>query len=482
MAVKKTIIKNISSLLGAQIISTLLRTVLLIYIARVLGNEIFGKYSFIISLTAMFLIISDFGIKGLAIRDVSRNTSSVSKYLENIIILKLLFSLISVFIFILVVTLLDMPQDTTRASYIFAGGLFFQSISHAFRWVFHALQTMELEALQRVAERVIILILSVWLLSQGFGLIALSFVFLFTQIGIFCLSAFFVIRKTKIHKVKIDLPFCKYIMKTAVFFALYEVLWMIYFKIDIVMLGKFKGEIEVGWYNAAYIIVNAIAFISMISMQAIFPVLSSFYKNNKNKFKETVERLFRYLLLIVLLIIPIIFVFSDKIINLLYGSGYSQSITALRILIFVLIFLFPVTLFIHTLAASNRHKKLALISFTGVIVNVLLNYIFIPRFSYIGAGIATIITEIVVCLLLYAALSKFVWIRSLNIILRMLPGLAAMALVLYFGLNMPLIPVIIIAILVYSFFSYLTGSIKTEDFLWVSEILKKKSNYNTTAE
>jgi len=64
----------------------------------------------------------------------------------------------------------------------------------------------------------------------------------------------------------------------------------------------------------------------------------------------------------------------------------------------------------------------------------------------------------------------------------MLPGLAAMALVLYFGLNMPLIPVIIIAILVYSFFSYLTGSIKTEDFLWVSEILKKKSNYNTTAE
>ena len=146
------------------------------------------------------------------------------------------------------------------------------------------------------------------------------------------------------------------------------------------------------------------------------------------------------------------------------------------------IFLFPVTLFIHTLAASNRHKKLALISFTGVIVNVLFNYIFIPRFSYIGAGIATIITEIVVCLLLYAALSKFFWIRSLNIILRMLPGLAAMALVLYFGLNMPLIPVIIIAILVYSFFSYLTGSIKTEDFLWVSEILKKKSNYNTTAE
>lgn len=473
MDIKKTIIKNISSLLGAQIITTLLKTILLIYIARTLGNEIFGKYSFIISLTAIFLMISDFGIKGVAIRDVARNTSYVSKYLKNIIILKLLFSLLSIFIFILVVTLLDMPQDTTQASYIFAGGLFFQSMSHAFRWTFHALQTMELEALQRMIEQVLMLILSVWLLWQGFGLIALSLVFLFTQISIFCLSAFFVIRKTKIHKIKLDLPFCKHIIKTAVFFALSEVLWMIYFRIDIIMLGKFKGEIEVGWYNAAYVVVNSIAFISMISMQAIFPVLSSLYKNNKNKLKETVERLFRYLLLLVLLIVPIIFIFSDEIINLIYGSGYSHSITALRILIFVLIFLFPGSLFIHTLASSNRHKKLTLINFTGVIVNILLNFILIPRFSYVGAGIATIITEIALCFLLYAALSKFVKIRGLKIILRILPGLAAMILVLYFAPNIPLIPRIIIALFVYSFFSYLTGSIKTEDFLWVSGILKK---------
>lgn len=476
MGIKKTILKNISALFGAQLITSVLNPLLLILIARKLGDEIFGKYSLLLSLTAIFLIVSDFGIKAVAIRDVARDTSRTDEYLSNIIGLKLFFSSIAILVFIVSVYLLDMPPDTTLASYFFAGGLFFQSMSYAFRWVFHALQVMEKEAVQRVAEKLLLLILSVLVLWSGFGLIALSAAFLVTQLIILLLSLFFASKTIRIAQIRMNLSFCRYLVKTAVFFALIEVLWMIYFRIDIVMLAKIKGETVVGWYNAAYVIVNFITLISMLSMQVFFPVLSHLYRKEKKKLKETSERLFRYLILIALPIVPAVFILSDKIITLLYGSGYPQSISALKILIFVIIFLFPGNLFAHILGSSNRHKTLTLINFTGVVVNVALNFILIPRLSYIGAGLSTIITEIILCLLLYMAVSKFLKIESLRIFLKLSPGYAAMILLVYFGAHFPLIPVVAVAFLVYFFSAYLTGGIKTEDFSLLSEAVPRESN------
>jgi O-antigen/teichoic acid export membrane protein len=472
----KTAFKNVGSLFAAQIITSILTPLLLIYIARKLGDEIFGKYSFALSLTLIFLVISEFGIKSVAIRDIARDSSSIGKYLRNIIGLKLAFSVLSSLIFVLFVTLLDLPRDTTLASYIFAGGLFFQSMSYAFRWVFHAMQIMEYEALQRVAERLLLLVMSVLVLWKGFGLIALSLVFLVTQLFILMLSFFFVARKFSLPRLKLNLSFCKYLIRTAVFFALCEVLWMIYFRIDIVMLAKLKGEIEVGWYNAAYVIVNVITLISMLLMQAMFPVLSSLYEKGKNKLRETAERLFRYLIIVAVIIVPVIFVFSDRIINLIYGIDYSHSIRALQVLIFAIIFLFPGNLFAHILASSNRHKMLALVNLVGVIVNILLNLILIPRYSYIGAGIATIVTEVILCFLLYTVVSRFIKTGILKIVSSLLPGLIAMVLIIYMAKNFPLIPVVILALVIFLSSAYLTGGIKKEDFSLLYEIIKKESS------
>ncbi len=473
MSITKTALKNISSLFGAQIITSFLTPILLIYIARTLGDEIFGKYSFILSLTGIFLIISEFGIKSVAIRDVARDTSNVSRYLRNIISLKFMFSFVSIVILILFVHLLDVPRDTTLASYFFAGGLFFESMSYAFRWVFYALQIMEFEALQRVVERFLLLVLSLLVLWRGFGLIALSLVFLITQIIIFLLSLLLVARRIPISSLKTDMPFFRYLVKTAVFFALCEVLWMIYFRIDIVMLAKLRGETEVGWYNAAYVIINFITLISMLLMQAMFPVLSSLYEKGKEKLKETSEILFRYLIIIALAIVPVVFMLSYKIINIIYGAGYWHSIIVLRVLIFVILFLFPGNLFAHILASSNRHKQLALANFIGVIVNIVLNYILIPRYGYTGAGVATIITEVILCLLLYNLISRFIKISSLRIIVSVLPGVAAMVLIINLAANFPIIPVILFSLVVFFSLAYLTGAIKKEDFSLLTRMIKK---------
>ena len=472
---KRIVLKNIGALFGAQVISSLLTPFLLIFIARKLGDETFGKYSFILALTQIFLIVSDFGVKAVATRDVARDTSKTSQYLGNIIVLKLAFSFLTILTLIISVHILNMPRDTTIASYIFACGLFFQSMSYAFRWVFQALQIMEYEALQRVVERALLLVLSLLVLWRGLGLYALSVAFLITQIIVLILSLICAARSVKIPRLQIDFTFFTYILKTAVFFALCEVLWMVYFKIDQVMLAKIKGETEVGWYNAAYVIVNFISLIVMLTMQVMFPVFSSLYEKNRMKLRETTERIFRYLILIASLIVPVVFVLADWIIRLLYGNEYVRSIDALRVLIFVIVCLFPVSLFSHILAASNRHKTQALVNLSGVIINITLNALLIPKYSYIGAAVATIATQLLLSMTLYTVVYRFLRIKIVNILLRLLPAVGAMVLILVFSTAFSLIAALCLSTLVYLSVAYLTKSIRKEDFSLLFELVKKEA-------
>jgi O-antigen/teichoic acid export membrane protein len=119
---------------------------------------------------------------------------------------------------------------------------------------------------------------------------------------------------------------------------------------------------------------------------------------------------------------------------------------------------------------------LALVNLVGVIVNILLNLILIPRYSYIGAGIATIVTEVILCFLLYTVVSRFIKTGILKIVSSLLPGLIAMVLIIYMAKNFPLIPVVILALVIFLSSAYLTGGIKKEDFSLLYEIIKKESS------
>jgi O-antigen/teichoic acid export membrane protein len=251
---------------------------------------------------------------------------------------------------------------------------------------------------------------------------------------------------------------------------------MIYFKIDMVMLAKIKGETEVGWYNAGYVVVNYITLISMLSMQVLFPVLSNLYQKQIHRLKKATENLFRYLTFSALFAVPIIFFLSEKIILLIYGPEYAESIRALKILIFVIIFLFPGNLFAHVLASSNRHRSLAAVNFLGVALNISLNFILIPKYSYFGAGISTIITEIFLCFTLYAVVYRFLKIDIMRTILGLIPGTAILIAAPLLLKDFPWLLVISSAALLYLLLAYFTKTIQKEDLSIFQGLIRRKAS------
>ena len=109
----KTIGKNISSLGIAHAITLILGSILVIFIARCLGDIGYGKYSFAVAFTALFAILSDLGLSTLTIGDVARDKSQAGRYLGQVSALKVVLAVLTLLLIVIIINVLDYPKETT---------------------------------------------------------------------------------------------------------------------------------------------------------------------------------------------------------------------------------------------------------------------------------------------------------------------------------------------------------------------------------
>jgi O-antigen/teichoic acid export membrane protein len=179
----------------------------------------------------------------------------------------------------------------------------------------------------------------------------------------------------------------------------------IYYYIDTVMLSMFTDSKTVGYYNAAYRLLEAPLFLSAAFTTAIFPAVSKLFVENKEYLQKTIRESLEKILIIGVLIAITVGYYSKDIINIFYGAEYSNSSTALTILIVSVAIIMPSTVLGTTLRAMNKQAISAYVTGGGAALNIILNLILIPRYSLLGAAWATVATEVFV-IVIYA---NIVW-------------------------------------------------------------------------
>jgi O-antigen/teichoic acid export membrane protein len=460
----RTITKNIGALTLMNIVTVALMLFLTIFIARYLGDVNFGKYSFALAFTALFGVFIHLGLDILITRDIARDKSKASKYLGNIAIIRALSSIIIFILIIIIINLMNYPSDTTTAVYIFGLYIIFTSFADIFKATFRAFERMEYQALINILERIIVVSLGLIVLFSGYGLIELASVFLFG--GFFNILSSFLICRRKIvkPKFKIDLNFWRQSIKEAYPFLLVTTFVMIYFKIDTIMLSIMKGDAVVGWYNAAYMLIGGLGIISASILPALFPVMSRFFNNSKEALQAIYKNAFRYLLMIGFPIAVGTTLLADRIIPLLYGEQYSNSIIALQILIWAELFVFLNNTTGNVLNSINSQRANMKIVGTGAALNIILNLIFIPYLSYIGASIATVITEFFVVFAGVMYISKNGYVLQLSKdAIKIIAAGAVMGLFIFYSYNINLFSIILLSIAIYFGVLCLVKGITKED-------------------
>lgn len=389
------IAKNTGVLGISQVITSILGFVVLIYIARYLGEVGFGKYSFAVSFTALFIIFADLGISNLIIRELARNKELTNEYLTNVSVIKLLLSFLAFGFIAVTINLMDYPQDTTYAVYLFGVYMILTSFALAFKSIFQAYEKMEYTAAVMIIEKIILIPLVLFVLTSGYGLIELAYVYVFVGIVAVTLSFSIVLIKITKPKPTINLSLWKTLIIGSIPFGLNALFGVLFFQIDTVMLSIFKDDAAVGIYNAAYVPLLALTgIISGMVVSALYPVMSRYFISSKDSLETFTVLPSKYMALIGFPIGMGCFVLADRFIALFYLDQYSASIIAFQILaLFIPIRL--VSSITGTLLTSINRQSLRTVSVgLSALFNIILNAVMIPYLSYVGASIATVLSEV----------------------------------------------------------------------------------------
>ena len=383
--------KNTSWLFGEKILRMIVALFVGVWVARYLGPEKFGLFSYAQSFVALFTVVANLGLDNLVIRELVKDESRAETLLGTSFFLKI-FGAFSM-LFLLVFALQLIPNDfyTKALIFIIASASIFRSFN-VVDFYFQSKVMSKYIVYASVISLFFSSIVKITLIISNAGLEAFVWLVLFDSIvlAIGYLYYFFKHSDFKFQKLIFSKSTAILLLKDSWPLILNGIVISIYMKIDQVMIKQLLGNEEVGQYSAALRISEAWYFIPMVIASSLFPAIINAKKHSEELYYKRIQRLYNLMVWIAIAIaVPVTFL-SDVIIDLLYGGQYNQAGGVLLIHIWSGIFVFLGVANSKWLLTENLTKISMYNAAIGAIINVILNIILIKRIGIVGAAWASL--------------------------------------------------------------------------------------------
>ena len=475
MSQVKTIFKNISWLLISQIIAGICGFIWTILIARYLGVNDYGILGFAISLTGILSITVDFGISTHIVRHIATDYDSAPKYLGNILPLKSLFSIGTMFLTLIILILLKSNELTIIITLLFMIEGIIKSFIGLLNGSFQAFEEGKYQGIGNTLLNLILLAFILLTIYTDLGIYGITISYILANlIGLIYLYYTFNKNITK-PKFEFDKSFCKKILIYSLPFAATSILYTIYYSIDVVMLNQIIGDYATGIYNATYKLISILTLFYSVYSAVIYPVMSKFYKNNKEILMITFEKSVKYLMLIIIPLTIAITLYSSDIIYLIYGHEYAAASSALSILIWTVSLLFINGACNNLLNASYKEVTITKIYTIAAVFNVILNMFLIPHYSYNGAATATVLSDLLIMIIQLYVIYKIGYKINRKLfydLIKIIIGSTILGLALHL-LNLNMWFALPFGIIIYFATVYLLRLFDNDDKYVIKEILGK---------
>lgn len=169
-----------------------------------------------------------------------------------------------------------------------------------------------------------------------------------------------------------------------------SIIYSVFYWVDSFTIGYFLGAEEVGFYNAAIPIAILLMFIPELFMQLFLPLINREYgMKNRETIKQLSKQVNKWIFMLNLPVFIIVFTFPGALINLLFGSEYLIAESSLRILSCG-VFISSLSVVSQNLLSMSKKSKLLMINvIVATAINIILNFILVPRMGISGAAIGT---------------------------------------------------------------------------------------------
>lgn len=385
--------KNATVLIVSNIISKAFKFFAMIFLARHLGVEGFGNISFAITYAIIFIVFVDFGLHPLTVREVSRDKSLADTYLNNTLGLKILLATFVYIIISLSINLTNYPHILKLIVYTIAISLILDSMTKTFFSIFHAFEKMEFQAFAQIINSFILFLGTIIGTRGNHNILFFAYLYIFASFITLLYSLTICSKKFIKPSIAINFNIWKTLIKQAWPMCVMAATVMLYFRIDTIMLSFLKDQIAVGLYSAAYRISEAAILLPAMFVSSIYPLLSKSNTFTQNSLSFIYEQSFRLMLYIAIPVAFSIMFLSHEITSFLYGTNFLEATKALQILIWASAIMYLTMLMGMTFLSANKQILNLKMVICAAVINITLNFFFIPLFSFIGASITTAITE-----------------------------------------------------------------------------------------
>jgi len=385
--------------------------IIVLLVAKSLGSFGLGQYNKVFAFVSIFSLFVDFGINAVFLKVGTGRDLSLLIILR-LMIASIVFLLIQPILFILPYNnILHSGFSFQEKIYIeiVASVLFLYAFSHSLNAIFQKHQRFDLTILPSLVWGVISLIIGFYSFSVK-SLSCFFWAMIFGLVG-YVAAAFVLIRRhlwscrdMPWHVSTNNILFIKSLFKKSLPLGATLFLNLLYVRADVLILSMIRPTVEVGIYTLAYKFFEFPLSISFFIVGSLYPIFLKSHKQSKKKLYYQVKKSVFFILVFSFFIFIFSFVLAP-LISIIKQEFY-RAVLPFRILSFSYPIFFLSNLLLWAIITENKEKILPFVYGASLILNVVLNLMFIPRFSYNASAVITVFSEMFVLLIFTGVLRQ----------------------------------------------------------------------------
>jgi O-antigen/teichoic acid export membrane protein len=395
--------KNTSWLFAEKILRMIVGLFVGIWVARYLGPERFGLFSYAQSFVGLFSAVATLGLNGIVVRELVKNETKTGMLLGTAFGLKLIGAVLTFGLLGIAVHFTSNDLATNFLVFIIASATIFQSFN-VIDFYFQSQVMSKYVVFANMLSLLLSSLLKIYLILHGAPLIAFAWVVVFDSLVLASGLVYFFLKKAsfQVEKLNFQWSVATSLLKDSWPLILSGVVISIYMKIDQVMIKEMLDSEAVGQYAAAVRLSETWYFIPMVITSSLFPAIINSKKISKVLYYRRLQKLYDLMVWMAIAIaLPMTFL-SDWLVDFLYGEQYSKAGSILMIHIWAGIFVFLGVASGKWLISENLQIFSTINTTIGAFVNIILNYILILNVGIEGAAWSTLISY---CIAAYLSLS-----------------------------------------------------------------------------
>jgi O-antigen/teichoic acid export membrane protein len=378
----------------ARIANLALGVVVTLVLVHALGSNSFGLWSTLFAITQITSSFGELGLNQIAVSRAASEPDREHEWLGSLLSLRLLLAvpiaLASIAaVFLLVPSHEGRVAGTLLSLVLLAGAAGTLSVVFQLRVRNHI--SMAILTMNSIVWGAGVIVVAI---ASG-GIVAFAAVFLAVTVFTTAVTAALASRTAVVsmHGVR---RLWRPMLRVGLGLGAAGILVTLYVKLDQILVFKIAGSHQAGLYGADYRLLDQIQFIPTSVMTTLFPLIAAAYPHNRDRVRNLLQMSAEYLTMASLPILAFTIVAADPIVTLLFGKQFGPAAPALPILAgaFVSIsFGYLVGNMVVILEIQRQFLRYAAI---GLVLNAVLNVLFIPRYGFLAAAWITLLTEVTV--------------------------------------------------------------------------------------